>query len=671
MPRICRVGITLFALSLLLCRRNVIAQTTVPDAQSFNRTLSAAVLPEGVKPPVIDGDLNDLAWQSAAHATIFYDPQSGKPVSDQTVAYLTSDKKYLYVGFACTDSQPNGIVARETIRDAQLDNDDTVAIILDTFLSFKHEDRSVFMVNPLGTRNAQLGGGRAGKLEWQGDWDAATRRTPTGWTAEMRIPWGILSYPRTGRLTIGLNFRRVQPRTRIESQWSNLGPQGFQEREGRWLNVEAPSQGWKPRLSFLPYLLPTGQVGSGASSIRAGLDARYQPTPEITAVGTLNPDFASVEGAIESIAFSRSERFVPDKRPFFLEGRDYLNSGADYQLGNLFYSRRIEFVDVGLKTYGKITPQTTLGVLGTFAPGRENNLVAQLRRDFGPTTSASVSLLQRVKAGEDNTVAVFSPHSRWGKWSADGQVAKSLGPKASGLAWTGAGNLEDKNLFATLRYRDVGETFVDRLGLIEFNDYRGWSGFLDWGAEWRHGNLRNFEFSFFPTFDWHQDGRPFRRRAGIGLNVETRSDYRFGINVDGGKFDNDSDLTYGLSLGGGVSNRFRQWGLNLTTGTQAHKPYTAFGPTISLRFLKKLDVAVSTFFQNYQGVSQQHILTFNYEMSPFRSWGGRLVIQDANTNFYLSYRNAGRGGLDTYFILGDPNARRFAQRVMMKWVFAL
>ena len=671
MPCVHHATTAFFGLCFLLGRFGAAAQTPDSDVRTYNRTLNATALPAGVKPPVIDGDLNDAAWQSAARAATFYDIQSGKPVADQTVAYLISDKKYLYVGFSCADSQPNSIVARETIRDAQLDNDDFVAIILDTFVSFKHEDLSIFTVNPLGTRNARLGGGRAGKLEWQGDWDAATRRTPTGWTAEMRIPWGILSYPRTSRLTIGLNFRRVQQRTRIESHWSDLGTQGFQEREGRWLNVEAPSHAWKPRLSFLPYFLPTAQFGSGASSARAGLDARYQPSPEITAVGTLNPDFASVEGAIESIAFSRSERFVPDKRPFFLEGRDYLNSGADYQLGNLFYSRRIEAVDIGLKTYGKITPLTTLGILGTFAPGRENNLVAQLRREFGPTTGVSASLLQRVKDGEDNTVAVFSPYTRWGKWGMDGQVAKSLGPQANGLAWTGAGNLQDKNLFATIRYRDVGETFVDRLGLIGFNDYRGWSGFLDWSTEWRHGSLRNFDFSFFPTFDWHQDGRPFRRRAGVGLNVETRSDYRFGLNADGGKFDNDSDFTYGFNLGAGISNRFRQWGFSFTTGNQANQPYTAFGPTLGLRVLKKLDVSLGSFVQNYNGVTQQHILTFNYELSPFRSWGGRLVIQDSNTNFYLSYRNAGRGGLDTYFILGDPNARRFAQRVMMKWVFAL
>ena len=48
-----------------------------------------------------------------------------------------------------------------------------------------------------------------------------------------------------------------------------------------------------------------------------------------------------------------------------------------------------------------------------------------------------------------------------------------------------------------------------------------------------------------------------------------------------------------------------------------------------------------------------------------------MVIQNSAVNFYLSYRNAGRRGMDTYVILGDPNANPFFQRVMVKFVFAL
>ncbi len=643
-----------------------------PVSVYSSRPLRAACLAAEAHPPDIDGDLSDPIWQQAARAATFVDRQTSKPAADQTIAYLLYDKRYIYVAFACKDSHPESIVARETVRDAYLGNDDTVQVLLDPFLTYKYPDFAVFQVNPLGTRNTQLGGGRAGKLEWQGDWDASARRTPDGWTVEMRIPWQILSYPRTrGPMTIGINFERSQQRTKTDSIWSDLGPTFFNEREGLWQGVEAPAQTWRPRFSMLPYLMPSGQVTGGRSQFRSGLDVRYQPTPELTSVATINPDFASVEGAVESIGFSRSERYVPDRRPFFLEGRGYLQLGQDYAVGNYFDSARIDQVDTGLKLYGKVTPQTTLGMLGTIAPGHQADFVAQVRRELGPTGGASLMLLQRLVPGEDNTVGIFAANTRRGKWSVDGEAAQTAGPEAGGMAWAAALNLEDKNLFTTIRYRRVGASFLDRLGYIPFTDYKGWSSYTDWGTSWRHGYLRNFDVSFSPTFDWHLDGRPFRRQISLGAYFETRDDYSFGASVDGGKFDQDTDLTYSVNFGGGVSNRFRQWRLFLTTGQEASRPYTAFGPGFSVRLFKKLDLALQTFVESYNGISQQHIVTFNYELSPYRAWGGRLVIENANTNFYLSYRNAGRGGMDTYFILGDPNAARIVKRAMVKFVFAL
>ena len=140
---------------------------------------------------------------------------------------------------------------------------------------------------------------------------------------------------------------------------------------------------------------------------------------------------------------------------------------------------------------------------------------------------------------------------------------------------------------------------------------------------------------------------------------------------EGGKFDESNDLLYSASFGGNVSNRFKQWNVQFTTGKQADRPYTAVGPTISYRFFKKLDLIVGSFIQNYEGVSQQTIVTFNYEINPFQSWGGRAVIQDNDTNFYVSYHNSGRKGTDSYFILGDPNSKRFVKRLTLKFVFSI
>jgi len=276
-----------------------------------------------------------------------------------------------------------------------------------------------------------------------------------------------------------------------------------------------------------------------------------------------------------------------------------------------------------------------------------------------------------VKEAEDNTVAVVSQDARRGKWGIDSQFASSGGPGAGGLAWSTALNLSDKNMFSTLRWNDVGTKFADRLGLISFNDYRGLSSFTDWSANWRHGALRSFDVSLNPVWTWHQDGRPFQREVSLGVSLDSRTDYRFTLGVQGGKFDQGRDLTVTLGVNGSVTNRFRQWGITCTTGEQASHPYFAIGPSFSLRMFRKLDVVFSSFLQNYQGVEHQEILTFNYELTPHRAWGGRIVVNNGDVNLYLSYRNAGRAGSDTYFIIGDPNAKRFTSQVLMKWVFAL
>ncbi len=636
----------------------------------YNRSVDAVARQDATPAPKIDGLLDDPAWKTAARLDKFIDPQTSKPTGDQTEVYLLYDKEYIYVGYHCYDSQPSGIVGRETVRDAQLKSDDFVSFELDPFLTYKFDDFTIFMVNPRGTRSTHISGGRAGKVEWQGDWDASAKIVSDGWTAEMRIPWGMLSYPRAVlKQNFGMNFRRMQQRTQVRSMWSNIGVQFFNEREGLWKGVVAPANAWKPRLSFLPYLMPSTHSSGGRSQIRVGLDARYQPTPELTAVGTINPDFSTVEGAVEGIFFSRSQRYVPDKRPFFLEGSDYFELGRPYQLGLLFNPANIGQFDVGAKLYGKVNPQTTLGFLSTVDIGNQTNIVANVRRELGKTANMNVLLMQRVEEGADNSILGMSQNYRRGKWGFDTQYFQSLGKNAGGAAWTGALNLEDKNFFSTLRYRHVNANFNDSLGFIPFNNYQGFSGFMFWGAEWRKGFWRGFEVSFFPTWDWDLNGIPFRRSGGLMVQVETRSDNQIGIFTEGGKFYDSTDFTYGVSFVRGATNRFKRWGLNFVTGQQANLPYTSIDPSFSFRLGKRSDIIYTASMQSYQGFNQQHIVTFNYEINPFQSWGGRIVLE-STVNFYLSYRNAGRKGTDFYFVIGDPNAQAFVPRFLAKWVFA-
>lgn len=667
-----RLPLQLFLSLALLITQTATAQQ--PDS-SVKRPLPAV---KTDTPPKIDGDLSDPAWKTAPKADRFYDRQQGSITPDLTEAWLTYDAKYLYVAFYCHDSQPDKIVARETVRDQKYqggmmftnDTEDNVEVTFDAFLSHNENDFSRFSVNPLGTRSAKISGGRAGKAEWKGDWDAAIKRVKDGWTAEMRIPWAILNYP-NGRapVTMGINFWRYQQRTQIQSVWSNVGQNRFMEDEGLWQGVSVPVGTFKPHLSLLPYVMPG--FDRSRPTLRTGLDARYAVTPELTAVSTINPDFGTIEGAIEGIQFSRSERFVPERRPFFLEGRDYFNAMDMFGIGQYFYSNRINGFDLGSKVYGKVTPTDTLGFLHAIDFNHRSDIVTQYRHDISPTHSATMFFTQRTASDDNNTAGFLTDSIRWGKFGIDTNLGKSGGRDAGGEADSLNFSYGDKNNFTSLLFANVAPNFRDVNGLIPFVDYRGVQVYEDWNAQWRKGFFRSFDMDFYPDYMLHRDGRPFKRGIGTDLFLDTRSDLRFRLSYQREKFDSQTDETTTLVLRQGVSNRFRRYGFMLTTGRQADRPYSFIGPEISMRVLKKLDLAYAGAVQSFEGHTQQHILTMNYEFSPSRSFGGRVVVQDSYTNWYVSYRSSGERGMEIYFIIGDPNALRFKEQVRVKFVFAI
>jgi hypothetical protein len=644
-----------------------------PKADGGSRRSLAAARASVV--PTVDGDLSDAIWQTAPRAEVFTDRNRGEPAGDQTIAWIAYDDACIYVAFDCRDAVPSAIVGRETVRDAKYQNwegdtEDNVEVVFDLYLSHKGDHRARFSTNPLGTPSARNSGGRANKLEWKGDWRSAARRTATGWAAEMAIPWQMLSYPaKSGPTDVGINFRRWQHRLRIRSEWSYEGPQGFQELQGHWTGVRFPREAFRPALSLLPYAV--GGLGQGGAGLQSGLDLRYAATPDLTGVATINPDFGTIEGAVEGIQFSRSERWVPERRPFFLEGNDYLRAGTEYAIGPFFYPNRIRAVDIGTKVYGKVTPRDTLGFLHTLDFGRRSDLVAKLRHDLSPTAAASV-FVSTMAADDDNNTAIVAEQSvRRGKFGLASQWAFSGGNQSGGTAQQVNLYYEDKNTFHSFQYIGVAPDFRAANGLTWHTDYRGAFLYHVWDAEWPKGPLRGFRMELNPLIDWHTDGRPFRRRVSWNGGFETRSDWLFWTSASYGTFDGQLDNTYGMGVTYGASNRFRRVGFSLNRGRQAGRAYAFVGPHATFRILRRLDIGYGGAVQEFDGTTQQHIVSANYEVSPTRSVGGRLVTEDGRTNWYLSYRHSGGKGAETFVMLGDPNANVFASRVRVKMVFAL
>ncbi|HEV2473823.1 MAG TPA: hypothetical protein VGS41_14200, partial [Chthonomonadales bacterium] len=547
------------------------------------------------------------------------------------------------------------------------DTEDNVEVTFDPFCSHQWGEESRFSLNAIGTPSAKLGGGRANKVEWEGEWQGAVKRMPDGWTAEMKIPWAALSYPAShGPMVMNINFIRFQERTQIQSVWSDFGPQGFLEMDGRWTGVSVPPADFHPTLSLLPYTLTTTRDIS--PGFRGGLDARFTPTPELTAVGTINPDFATIEGALASIQFTRSQPFVPETRPFFLEGQNLFRGGNFNTIGSYFYSNQIPGFDVGAKLYGKLTPIDTIATLQTIDLGARSDFAARYRHDFSPTSNGGLYLLQKSARDDNNSVAVATQDARWGKLELSSDWALSSGHLSGGDAKEADILYEDKLDFVGLGVAQVSPLFRDADGLIPFTGFYGLFPIAQWGALWRKGHWRAFNVFAFPSYQWHTDGRPFQRGGNIDVNFTTRQDLNLDFNANYNAYDSQIDNTYGFGFTTNSSNRFRQWGLSLSVGRQADRPSFFISPIFSFRIFRKLDLSYAGAIQNLNGVSHQHILSINYQISPTRSIGGRIVVQNAGFNPYFFLQKSGAAGVNYYLIIGDPNAIRFSRQIAFKVV---
>src|SRR5207244_11148926 len=93
------------------------------------------------------------------------------------------DAEHLYLGIKCCDRTPSAIVSTQLARDADMDVDDRVLIVLDPLLD--HRNGFLFMVNPAGARaDGQISKNSEDlSFEWDGIWDARARLAAAEWEA--------------------------------------------------------------------------------------------------------------------------------------------------------------------------------------------------------------------------------------------------------------------------------------------------------------------------------------------------------------------------------------------------------------------------------------------------------------------------------------------------------
>ena len=470
---------------------------------------------------VIDGSLDEAPWRQSPKIGELVQriPRAGARPTERTEVTLLHDKDNLYIGVMCYDSEPDRVLASQMARDAMLNPDDRLSIILDTFRD--QSNAFHFSTNPNG---ALVDGLVFANGETNEDWDAIwivkTKRSDEGWSAEFAIPFKSLSFP-SGETVWGFNISRIIQRKLEEVRWTGarFQTQFFQVSEaGEITNLEGLEQG--VGLDVRPFIaqrwLHEGTTGNDVVRGKPGLDLFYNLTPSLRLSTTVNTDFGETEVDARQINLTRFSIFFPEKRSFFLQDAGVFNfatTGVD-QPGGIpdtgaeifpFFSRRIGLlrgqevpIDYGIKLTGR-AGRTEIGMLNvrtrdTADVDSKNLVVGRIRQNFleqsyvgaiftggdpagrslsgpfDPPTSSSLSST----AGVDMRLATsnFLGTNRNMLFNAWGLKTNKEGVTENNASYGFAAHYANDKFAGQLMWREIQENFDPELGFVQRTNVR-------------------------------------------------------------------------------------------------------------------------------------------------------------------------------------------------------
>lgn len=303
-----------------------------------------------VRPPIIDGVLDDEAWQRPAGASGFVqtEPKQGAPSTHASEVWFAFDDEALYV--AARLEQPGGFGAfnqRDLRRDFPSHEADSFSVILDTLGDGRNAFN--FSVSPFGSqRDAQVVDDSLVELNWDTLWRARTKRDDRGWTLELSIPWTSLRHGGPG-VSWGVQFSRRERGRNEDTVWSPV-PRTVSAQRMAYAGVLRGLEPPKPSLLAVqarPYAVGRFEQVNGSAPVLSpslGGEVTWAPAPSTTVDLTGNTDFAETDVDRRVVNLSRFSVFFPERRQFFLESAGVFAAGRSGAL-QPFFSRRIGLAD--------------------------------------------------------------------------------------------------------------------------------------------------------------------------------------------------------------------------------------------------------------------------------------------------------------------------------------
>ncbi len=570
----------------------------IPKAQAFS-------INERIR---IDGRLDEAAWNTAEPIgdLIQVLPKEGEIPSERTEVRVLVDNEALYFGIICYDRKPSAIIATQLTRDAQLNVDDSVTIVMDPF--FNQRNGFFFTINPAGARtDGQISNSAEfTTLDWDGIWNAHAQIAEKGWVAEVVIPFKTLRF-KPGQPVWGLNIERMIKRYNETNRWSgaryniwltNLAEAGQLEgipnvRQGRGLDIR-------------PYGLVARKEGNDWK-VDGGFDISKNLAPNLNASLTVNTDFAETEVDARQVNLTRFDLFYPEKRAFFLEGAGVFEvvtggggppGGGKGPLPDLipFFSRRIGLmqtngitVEVPILAGGKVVGRQSrynIGFLDVqtdevdeFGLKSKNLLATRVSRDFWRQSYVGGIFTRGNPSGQgQNTLIGADARFATSNFRGDKNLSLNLyllrtDDEFSNASDYAAGfSLEYPNdrWIGILGWKQIGDNFNPALGFAPRTGMRKANGMFLFRPRPEKAGIRQITFHAFPELITDLDNRVDSWRIDISpFEVEFNSGDMFEISL-APQFER---LPYPFEISPGVivpvgSYQFNRYGISFESATK-------------------------------------------------------------------------------------------------------
>lgn len=312
---------------------SIIIFSHIATAQNFNKIAYACHINNK---PKIDGIINENVWLNCSSISDFkqYDPYHGKEPSNGSKIFFAYDNSAIYIAAKMYDSAPDSILTQLGNRDDDL-NADWISFKFDTYAN--QQDAYIFEVTASGVQRDH----RAQDWTYDAVWESAVSINKEGWSAEIRIPFSAIRFPKKNIQEWGLQILRGVKRKKEKAIWAFM-EKGTPNYMSYWgvlkgiNNIETPL-----RLSLKPHISSSikkstidneqiiGKTVSGGMALNYGINESFS-------IGiTLLPDFSQIKSDKEVKNLSAFETIHSENRPFFKESMDL------FRKGGLFYSRRI------------------------------------------------------------------------------------------------------------------------------------------------------------------------------------------------------------------------------------------------------------------------------------------------------------------------------------------